>query len=100
NIAQGDILTLAAYLTFTLSGSLALPLGAAGILSVAATAVIVLAIYFVAFRPLRNSPLVTLFVASIGVALAIRGVISFVWGTELHNYKLPVMRNVSLAGVM
>jgi len=96
NIAQGDILTLAAYLTFTFSAGLGLPLGLAGVIAIGLTAVAVLAIYFLAFRPLKGAPLVTLFVASIGVALALRGVIGFVWGTELHNYPLTVSRDVSL----
>jgi len=96
NIAQGDILTLAAYLTFTFSAGLGLPIALAGGIAVPLTAMAVLAIYFLAFRPLKGAPLVTLFVASIGVALALRGVIGFVWGTELRNYPLPVSRDVSL----
>lgn len=96
NIAQGDFLTLAAYLTITFSVSLALPLALAAALAVAATAGIVLVIYLLVFRPLRTSPLVTLLVASIGVALAIRGIIGFAWGTELQSFQIPVERDISL----
>jgi branched-chain amino acid transport system permease protein/neutral amino acid transport system permease protein len=69
------------------------------VISVVATAAIALAIYFVAFRPLRNSPVITLFVTSIGVASVMRGLIGFIWGTELHEYRLPVLRNLSLGAV-
>jgi branched-subunit amino acid ABC-type transport system permease component len=97
NIAQGDFLTLAAYLTFTFNGFLALPLGVAAIAGILLTTSVVLLVYRVAFRPLRRSPTVALFGASIGVALLIRGVIGFIWGTELKNFRLPVMRDLSLS---
>jgi branched-subunit amino acid ABC-type transport system permease component len=96
NIAQGDFLTLAAYLTLTFSVSLALPLPLAAALAVAATAAIVLGIYLLVFRPLRSSPLVTLLVASIGVALAIRGIIGFAWGTDIQSFRIPLERDISL----
>ncbi len=99
NIAQGDFLTLAAYLTFTFNVFLAFPLGVAALIGIVATAGIVLLVYRVAFRPLRRSPRVALFGASIGVALAIRGMIGFIWGTELNSFRLPVMRDVSLSVV-
>ena len=99
NIAQGDFLTLAAYVTFTFNVFLAFPLGVAALIGIVATAGIVLLVYRVAFRPLRRSPRVALFGASIGVALAIRGMIGFIWGTELNSFRLPLMRDVSLSVV-
>jgi branched-subunit amino acid ABC-type transport system permease component len=95
NIAQGDFLTLAAYLTFTFNVLLALPLTIAAVIGMIVTAVFVSLVYRAAFRPLRRSPLVALFGASIGVALFVRGLVGLTWGTELNSYRLPVMRDLS-----
>jgi neutral amino acid transport system permease protein len=97
NIAQGDFLTLAAYITFTFNVLLAFPLGIAAVIGVMVATGIVLLLYRIAFRPLRRSSLVALFGASIGVALAVRGLIGFLWGTEYHSLSLPVMRDMSLS---
>jgi branched-subunit amino acid ABC-type transport system permease component len=99
NIAHGDFLTLAAYLTFTLNVLLAYPFGIAAVLGSIIATGIVLILYRIAFRPLRRSPLVALFGASIGVALALRGMIGLLWGTEYHSFALPVMRDLSLATI-
>ncbi len=96
NIAQGDTLTLAAYLTFGLSVGAQLPIVPAAVLAVGGTTLAVQAAYQTAFRPLRTSPRVTLLVASIGVALVIRAIVSLVWGTRLQSYDLPVRRAISL----
>ena len=97
NIAQGDFLTLAAYLTFTFNVVFPFPLGAAAIAGIVLTTGVVLLVYRLAFRPLRRSPTVALFGASIGVALVIRGVIGFIWGTELKNFRIPVMRDLTFS---
>lgn len=98
NIAQGDMLTLGAFLTYALNAQAGMPLLLAGTLSVLLSAALVLAGYNVALRPLRESR-IALFVASIGLALAMRGLISFIWGTQFHTYRLPAMRNISLGVV-
>jgi len=97
NIAQGDFLTLAAYLTFTFNVVFPFPLGVAAIAGIVLTTGVVLLVYRLAFRPLRRSPTVALFGASIGVALVIRGVIGFIWGTELKNFRIPVMRDLTFS---
>jgi len=99
NLAQGDFLTLAAYLTYTFNVFLAFPLGVAAVIGIIVAAGIVLILYRLAFRPLRRSPLVALFGASIGVALAVRGMIGLLWGTEYHSFSLPVMRDLSVATI-
>ena len=85
NLSQGDTLTLAAYLALGLNVGAGLPMIAAAILAIAGTVVIVQLSYIVAFRPLRSAPRVALLMASIGVGLVYRGVLSLVFGTRLQG---------------
>ena len=103
NVAQGDYMTLGAFIalatmtmwlpetwsgnsvgpfTFSYTLFVALPLGVA---IVAAAAVI---IDRIVYRPMRGRGAQTgaLTLASLGVAIALRGLIQYVWGTEVQNY--------------
>jgi len=100
NIAQGDILTLAAYVTYMFNTAMHFSLGTSAGLAIIATAGVVLITYIVVFRPLRHAPLATLFVASIGVALVIRAVVSLVWGTEFLAYRLPITRDMRISTIL
>jgi branched-subunit amino acid ABC-type transport system permease component len=93
NVAQGDLLTLGAYLAFWLNVPFGLPLLLAGVLAVIATVVFSIGLYMVVFSPIQTASPVALLVASIGVAFALRGVIGLKWGTELHGYRLPLTRS-------
>ncbi len=92
NVAQGDLLTLGAYFTLAFSGFVPVPV--AGVLSVAATAGVSVVIYRGAFKRLAGAPFVVLFIVSMGVSPLIRGVIGLIWGSEIQNYPVPVMRNL------
>lgn len=96
NIAQGDTLTLGAYLTLGIGAGLGLPLLAAAPLAIGATVIVVVVTHRLVFVPLAGAPRVALLVASIGVALLYRGALSFVWGTRLQGYGLPAQRALSL----
>jgi neutral amino acid transport system permease protein len=95
NIAQGDTLTLAAYVTLGFSAGIGLPLIAAAFLGVGVTAAAVLATQQIVYRHLGAAPRVTLLVSSIGIALLYRGTISLIWGTSLHGFDLPAQRAIS-----
>ena len=96
NIAQGDTLTVAAYLTLGLSTAAGLSLIVSAPTAVAATVVIVLVTERLVFRPLSSAPRVTLLIASIGVALLYRGAISLAFGTRFEGYDISAQRAISL----
>src|ERR671924_1703491 len=79
NVAHGDLLTLAAYLAFWLNVPFSVPILPAAVVAVIATVGISVALYVIVFRPLHGAPPVALLVASIGVALALRGIIGLKW---------------------
>jgi branched-subunit amino acid ABC-type transport system permease component len=100
NVAQGDLLTLSAYLAFSLNVTYALPIVLAGTAAMIAATFISIGIYLIVFRPLRSAPPVAPLAASIGVALALRAVVGLAWGTELHAYRVPLTRDISLQGIL
>jgi branched-chain amino acid transport system permease protein len=95
NIAQGDTLTLAAYVTLGFSAGIGLPLIAAAIVGVAVTVIAVLVTQQIVYRRLSAAPRVTLLVSSIGIALLYRGIVSLIWGTSLQGFALPAQRAIS-----
>jgi branched-subunit amino acid ABC-type transport system permease component len=99
NIAQGDTLTVAAYVALGFNIGAGLPLLASAALAVPVTVVIVLVTRHAVYRPLATAPRVTLLVSSIGVALLYRGAVSLIWGTQLQGFDVPPQRAISVFGL-
>jgi branched-subunit amino acid ABC-type transport system permease component len=100
NISQGDTLTLAAYLTMFFHVTAGLHILLAALASVVGTSIAVMIFYYLVFRPLSHAPRVMVLVSSIGVALAIRSIVSIVWGTRLESYHLPLQRDYQFGAVL
>ncbi len=96
NIAQGDTMTVGAYAALGIISLTALPLPLAAMLAVPLTVGVVLVTRRFVYRPLAEAPRVTLLVSSIGVAVAYRGAISLLFGTELESYRQPVQRAIPI----
>jgi neutral amino acid transport system permease protein len=91
NAATGDVMTLGAYAGLVaqqVTGSLALA-GAAAILAGAGAG---LASHWLVFRRLAGRSVVSLLVASIGVAFVIRAVLSVVFGQAQEVFQVPLTR--------
>ena len=98
NIAQGDMMTLGAYVAFFLLVSVlpehtglgpftfGYPLLIAIPASMAAVAVLAVVMELVVYRRLRarRANLVTMEIASLGIAIAIRGVVQMIWDTQVR----------------
>ncbi|OUC15683.1 MAG: branched-chain amino acid ABC transporter permease [Alkalinema sp. CACIAM 70d] len=100
NFAHGDLMTLAAYLTF-LFNSLGLNIWLAMGLStivVIGFALVTDKFLWAPMRKQRTTP-TTLIIISIGLALAIRNTVIMVWGASPQNYDLPVAETLNFAGV-
>jgi len=98
NVAQGDLATVSAYIALTLQSVVGSFVIAAGSAIVVGTLVVV-AVYAVAFRRLARSSPVALLVTSIGVALALRAIVSLIWGVRLQAYDLPIARGMVLGPI-
>ena len=100
NIAHGDMMTMAAYVAFFLLVSVlpehtglgpftfGFPLLVALPVSMAAVAALAVGMDVLVFRKLRlrRANIVTIEIASLGVAIAIRGFVQMVWGTPVRYF--------------
>ena len=87
NFAHGETMTLGAYLTLTLAlltgwhALLFLPV------AMASTALFVLGMDRVFFRPLRRAPTIILVISSFGLMLMVRSLVQLVWGVKLQSFS-------------
>jgi branched-chain amino acid transport system permease protein len=87
NFAMGEFMMLGAYFFYTANVMWGLPLWAALVLSFAAVAVAAAIIERGVLRPLAGQPVISVLMATIGLASAIHGAVDAVWGGR--NYELP-----------
>lgn len=88
NFAHGDYMMLGGYIAFMVNVQLGLPLPVAFVGGAVAVAGASLIIDRFAFKPLRNAGPIPLLIASIGVALIVRNIIRFFWGTSTATYDI------------
>jgi len=91
NYAQGGVLVVAAYLIWTLSDQVGLPVMLAFIVAVPITAVVGILLELVAVRPLLRRPNGTLLVmvSTLAVASALQGALQLIFGPS--NRKIPAI---------
>jgi len=109
NFAHGDTMALGAYLTLALlpvAARLGIPGGALSplsfgwdfaaslLLAIAATSLAIALLDRLFFRRLRNANRVTLMISTIGIALALRNLLQFIWGPQPHYYSTAIQRAV------
>jgi neutral amino acid transport system permease protein len=98
NAATGDLMTVGAYaglVTQSATGSVLL----AGVGGVAATIVAALLAHTLVFRHLAERSVVSLLIASVGVAFFIRAAIGLIFGQAQAVFDMPLMRATLIAGV-
>ena len=83
NFAHGEAMTLGVYFAWSLVQLTSLPALVVMPMAMGLTALVVLGMDRAFYRPLRNSPVVILVVASFGLMLMLRSVIQFFWGVQL-----------------
>ena len=110
NIAQGDMMTFGAYLAFFLLVSVlpehaglgpftfGFPLLLAIPISMAGVAALAVGMEILVFRRLRlrRANLVTIEIASLGLAIAVRGVVQMIWDTPVRYYPHEGREHFSL----
>jgi branched-chain amino acid transport system permease protein len=82
NLAQGEVVIAGAFLIWTFSGPLALPLWLSVILALVSSAAIGVVIERTVFRPLIGQSAFAVVMASIALLILMRGLTQAIWGAE------------------
>ena len=85
NFAQGEFVMLGGMIT-AFASMAGLPLALAGLLAIAATAAVGVALNKLAIEPARGAPVVSLIIITIGASIFIRGVAQLVFDKQLHRF--------------
>jgi neutral amino acid transport system permease protein len=101
NFAHGDFLAFGAYMAFLVNVTWGLPLAAAIVFAMAATAVLGLLSERLMWAPMRRkgAGFLQLLLMSIGLAFVIRSVIQWFWGTEIRTLDVNVVESVTFLGL-
>src|SRR3954463_5221849 len=94
NFAYGDFMAFGALATYAFNGPLGVPLVAATALGMLATAVLALLLDGVLWRPLRarRAGFMSLFLASIGLALVLRQALLLFGSAQPRTYRVDPFR--------
>jgi branched-subunit amino acid ABC-type transport system permease component len=94
NFAHGDFMAFGALAAYAFNGPLGLGMGASAVLGMVATAVLSLGLDAALWRPLRarRAGFMSLFLASIGLALVLRQVLLLAYGPQPHQYRVNPYR--------
>jgi branched-chain amino acid transport system permease protein len=90
NFAFGDMMTFGAFAGFFANTTLGLPMIASALVGMVAVALLSVGLDVALWRPLRlrRAGFMSLFLASIGVALVLRQAILLVWGPQPRAYEV------------
>jgi branched-subunit amino acid ABC-type transport system permease component len=105
HFAYGDVMTFGAFVALTFNTTLGLGIALSTVVAMAATAVLSVGLDVVLWRPLRarRAGFMSLFLASIGLALVLRQVVFLAWGPQpraydVDPYKVYTLGSVRLSG--
>ncbi len=93
NFAHGDIFMLGAYFGLIAISTLKIPLIPAMILSMCLAALVGITLDRVAYRPLRQSPRITVLITAIGASLLIQSLAQLIFGAEFRSFpanEIPI----------
>jgi branched-chain amino acid transport system permease protein len=96
NFAHGDVFMLGAYLAFYTVATLVLPWWATFLVAVVLTVAFGVALERVAYRPLRDSPRISVMISAIGASFLIENVAVVVFGGRPKGVTVPDVMNVKL----
>ncbi len=97
NFAQGDFLTFGAYIAFWFNVTIGMPLIAALLIAIAATAALAVFLELIMWRPMRRrkAGLLQLLLMSLGLAFVLRNAIQFVAGTRPKALDVDTTESIS-----
>jgi neutral amino acid transport system permease protein len=101
NFAHGDFLAFGAYMAYLVNVTWGLPLAAAIVFAMAATALLGLLSERLMWRPMRakGAGFLQLMLMAIGLAFLIRSAIQWFWGTQIRTLDVDVTDSVTFLGL-
>jgi branched-subunit amino acid ABC-type transport system permease component len=101
NFAHGDYLTFGAFMAFVANVTWGVPIAAAVLFAMAATALMGVSLEFTLWRPMRRkrAGIVSLFITSIGLALVIRHALLLGWGAQPRRLDVDVFEVYDLGPI-
>jgi len=95
NFAHGDVFMLGAYFAFYLATAIALPWGAAFIVALGLTALFGMGLERIAYRPLRDSPKISIMISAIGASFLIENLGVVIFGGRPKSFpSIPLFDTV------
>ena len=86
NFAQGELLMLGAYFCLAFLVQAKLPLWVALALTIVVMALVALIVERLVLRPLIGEPVISIIMATIGLALVFKAATAVAWGTQLRSF--------------
>lgn len=101
NFAHTDYAVLGAFLTYSFNQALGLNLFFSVLLATLVTGLIGIGIDKALFKRLRikGAKPVTLMIASLGTAIALRNIFRLIWTSGTKTYAIPILRPIEILGV-
>ena len=100
NFAHTDFAILGAFLAYLFNRTIGLNLFFSILLAAFVTGIVGICIDKVIFRRLRmkGAKPVTLMIASLGTAIALRNILRLIWGSGIKTYAMPIRRPIEILG--
>jgi branched-chain amino acid transport system permease protein len=97
NFAQGALLMLGAFVTFTMV-RLGAPIALAIPVAIAVTTVTGMLIEKLALRPLQNAPYIAPLLSTLAIAIIFDSAAEMIWSAEIQSFPSPLSRYVVFVG--
>ncbi len=99
NVAHGQMLTVGAYIAYTLNALLGWNIIPAAIVSVLITAVIGYVVARIVFFPLKSRSSLLICITSVGVSYVLHGMVELFFGPQVKQFRVPPMRAFRIGGI-
>ena len=90
NFAHGDVIMVGAYMSYTVMGSLGLPVIPSILLAMLICTVLGVVIEGIAYKPLRGTSSLAVLITAIGVSYFLQNLAQLIWGPAEIAYKSVV----------
>lgn len=94
NMAQGELLLIGAWVSYSLIATYGVPLVPAFLLTLAFSALLGLVVERVALRPMIGQPIIAVIMVTIGLSIVLRAAVIAIWGTQYQRYPTPIQDSV------